>query len=195
LALVVAAIFVGFRLSQHRLEAPQAPAAALEQPVAPLAQSQEKQLSRELPAKAPQLSAMPEEQNSTAATAVAASIHPEALHEEETNVVAKLPAGSQARGEVAQQVLPDILDSARKSIRGTVRVRVKVDVDHSGNVEGAELESRGPSKYFAREALQAAQLWRFRPASVSGKGVLSSWILQFEFTRDGTTVVPTQEIP
>jgi len=98
-------------------------------------------------------------------------------------------------GEVAHQVAPDVLQSARKSIRGTVRVRVKVNVDRSGNVEDAELESRGPSKYFARAALEAAQLWKFKPARVGGRGVLSTWIIQFDYTSDGTTAVPTQEIP
>jgi TonB family protein len=76
-----------------------------------------------------------------------------------------------------------------------VRVSVKVNVDRSGNVEDAELESRGPSKYFARAALEAAQLWKFKPPKVSGQGVLSTWILQYEFNRDQTTVVPTQEMP
>ena len=64
---------------------------------------------------------------------------------------------------------------------------VKVNVDRAGNVEDAELDSRGPSKYFARAALQAAQDWKFRPAMVDGRGVLSTWILRFEFTRGGTT--------
>ena len=63
---------------------------------------------------------------------------------------------------------------------------VKVNVDRSGNVEDAELDSRGPSKYFARAALQAAQDWKFKPAMVDGQGVLSTWILRFEFTRSGT---------
>jgi len=62
-------------------------------------------------------------------------------------------------------------------------------------VEDAELESRGPSRYFARAAIQASQRWKFKPPTVSGKGVLSSWILQFDFTRGETTVVPTQEMP
>ena len=76
-----------------------------------------------------------------------------------------------------------------------MRVSVKVNVDRSGNVEDAELESRGPSRYFSRAALEAAQDWKFKAPEVGGRGVLSTWILRFEFTRDGTTVVPTQEMP
>jgi TonB family protein len=102
---------------------------------------------------------------------------------------------SPAHGAVAHQVMPEVLQSAQKSIRGTVRVSVKVNVDRSGNVEDAELASRGPSKYFARAALDAAQSWKFNPPKVGGRGVLSSWILDFEFTRDSTNVVPTQELP
>jgi len=76
-----------------------------------------------------------------------------------------------------------------------VKVSVKVNVDRSGNVEDAELQSPGPSKYFARAALKAAQDWKFKPPMVGGQGVLSTWTLRFDFKRDGTTVVPTQEMP
>jgi TonB family protein len=126
---------------------------------------------------------------------VPALIHPETLHEEETNTVARIPAGPVVHGEVVHQVAPEVLPSAKNSIRGTVRVSVKVNVDRSGNVEDAELESRGPSKYFARAALDAAQDWKFKAPKVGGHGVLSTWTLRFEFTHDGTTVIPTQEMP
>jgi TonB family protein len=194
LMLVIAAIFAGSTLLRHHSEAPQVPAAELQQAPAAPGPKLEKQAPPESTNKTPRPS-VEEEQKSAGAAAVPASIHSETLREEATNAVANVPAGAMVHGEVAQKVLPEVLDGARKTIRGTVRVSVKVDVDRSGNVEGAELESRGPSKYFAREALQAAQLWRFKPPKVSGQGVLSSWTLQFEFTRDGTTVVPTQEIP
>ena len=195
IVLVLAAILVGPRLLHRNSEAPQVPTAALEQSPVPPTSMQVKQAAPERPTKASKADIIEEEQKPEHPTPVAASIHPEALREEPTNTIAKLPAGAMVRGEVAQRVLPDVLERARKSIRGTVKVRVKVDVDQAGNVEGAELESRGPSKYFAREALQAAQLWRFTPPKAAGRGVLSSWTLQFEFTRGGTTVIPTQEIP
>jgi TonB family protein len=70
-----------------------------------------------------------------------------------------------------------------------------VNVNRSGNVEDAELESRGPSKYFARAALEAAQEWKFKAPMEDGRGVLSTWTLQFQFTRDEDTVVPIQELP
>jgi TonB family protein len=117
------------------------------------------------------------------------------MREEETKTVAELPAGSMVHGEVAQQIMPEVLQSARNSIQGKVRVSVKVNVDRSGDVEDAELESQGPSKYFARAALNAAKDWKFKPPTVGGQGVLSSWTLRFEFTRNETTVVPKQEMP
>jgi TonB family protein len=195
IVLVLAAILVGPRLLRRHPEAPQVPTATLEQPAVPPGPKQVNQAPGGRPNNASRPSVTEEGQVSEDMTPVPASTHPEALHEEGTNAIAKLPAGAVVRGEVAQRVLPEVLQSARNSIRGTVKVNVKVDVDRSGNVEGAELESRGPSKYFSRAALEAAQLWKFKPPKVGGRGVLSSWTLQFEFTRDGTIVTPTQEIP
>ena len=63
-------------------------------------------------------------------------------------------------------------------------------VDPSGNVAGTTLDSAGPSKYFARLALQAAQRWKFAPAKVDGQGVPSEWILRFEFQKTATNVYP-----
>ena len=99
------------------------------------------------------------------------------------------------RGEVTRQVIPQVSHSALDTIQGTVRVGIKVDVDRSGGVSNAAFESEGPSKYFARMAMQAAQNWKFKPAETSGRQVPSTWELQFEFTRDGAEVVPTRTAP
>jgi TonB family protein len=193
--LVLAAILAGPKLSRRHSDALQVPTATGEQPLAPLTPTQVAPSPQEPPAKAPRLSIAEEEREPRAPVSVPALVHPETIHEEETNTVAKLSAGALVHGEVAHQAMPEVLQSARDTIRGTVKVNVKVNVDRSGNVEDAELESPGPSKYFARAALEAAQLWKFKPPIVGGRGVLSSWTLQFEFTRDKTTVVPTQEMP
>jgi TonB family protein len=192
--LVLAAILVGPRLLRRHSEAPQVPVATDERPLVPTAPRNVAPSPQEDPIKSSGPSVAEEEQSSKAPVPVPASIHPETIHEEEPPV-AKLLAGSLVHGEVAHQVTPEVLQSARDSIRGTVRVSVKVNVDRSGNVEDAELESPGPSKYFARAALQAAELWKFKPPKVAGRGVLSSWTLQFEFTRDETAVFATQEMP
>jgi TonB family protein len=194
-ALALAAILAGPKLLRRHADAPQVPVAAVEQPAVPPAPKQAAPSPQEHPTKPYKSTLVEEERSSKNPVPVPALIHPEAIHEEETNAVAKFPAASAARGEVAHQAMPEVLQSARNSIRGTVRVSVKVNVDRSGNVEDAELESRGPSKYFARAAVEAAQDWKFKPPKVGGRGVLSTWTLRFDFTRDGTTVVPTQEMP
>ena len=96
---------------------------------------------------------------------------------------AKRVPASGAAPAVVHQVLPDVPRSASNTIHGHVRVGVKVMVDASGNVTHASLESAGPSRYFARLALEAAREWKFTPAS-------SEWILHFAFGRTSTEVTP-----
>lgn len=79
-------------------------------------------------------------------------------------------------------MLPNVPEAARNTIQGTVRVSVKVDVNGSGGVSGAELDSAGPSQYFARLSLQAARDWKFAPASQDKR----QFILRFQFTNHGT---------
>jgi len=98
-------------------------------------------------------------------------------------------------GEVVSQVLPEAPAKIRDGIRGTVRVRVRANVDPSGNVAGTRLDSAGPSKYFAEMALQAARLWKFKAPTVNSRDVSSEWLLRFAFSRSGTTVVPLQADP
>jgi TonB family protein len=99
------------------------------------------------------------------------------------------------KGAVAERVLPEVLASAYKSIRGKVDVRVRVIVDPRGNVSSATFDSSGPSKYFAKVALQAGQQWRFKPAQADGQAVSSVWILQFEFTHTATEVSAAEVSP
>lgn len=100
-----------------------------------------------------------------------------------------------SQGEVLDQVLPDVSPKARATIRGRVRVGIKLQVDAAGAVSGAELESPGPSKFFADLALQAARKWVFTPPEVEGKSVASEWSLRFVFTQDDTKVTPTRTGP
>ena len=98
-------------------------------------------------------------------------------------------------GEVAERVMPDVLPRAIRTIRGKIDVRVRVNVDPTGAVSTARFDSRGPSRYFADKALQAAQKWRFKPAQVDGQDVVSVWTLRFEFRRSGTDVTPLELTP
>ncbi len=109
--------------------------------------------------------------------------------------VAKSSAGETARGAVVHQVMPNVSQSALNTIQGSVRVGVRVQVDASGKVVGADLDSAGPSKYFAGLAMKAARDWQFTPAKVDGQNAPSEWVLRFEFAQDGTKVTPVQKAP
>ncbi len=101
---------------------------------------------------------------------------------------AAAPVSGSGPAEVLQQVLPEIPRKARNTIRGVVRIRVKVRVDPSGGVTEARLDAPSPSRYFAQLALQAARGWKFTPVTQDGRSVPREWILQFELTRTRTTV-------
>src|SRR5579872_22844 len=98
------------------------------------------------------------------------------------------PAGKSASsdGEVSHQVLPEIPQSAKNTIRGTIKVVVKTEVDASGKVTSAAFKSAGSSRYFAERALSAAHRWEFSPPEASGQPQASTWLIQFRFRRDST---------
>ncbi len=104
-------------------------------------------------------------------------------------------AGTVIPGEILDQVLPDVPQKARDTIHGTVRVSVKINVDSSGNVTSADLDSPVPSQYFADQALAAARRWEFAPAKVDGRNVATEWIVRFEFSQLDTQVFPKQTAP
>lgn len=103
--------------------------------------------------------------------------------------------GRAAKGDVLEQVLPEISQRARDTIHGTVRVNVVVRVEPSGAVSGAELDSPVGSQYFGAASLQAARKWSFQPPELDGKSVASEWRLRFEFTSSTSRVVPVQVSP
>jgi len=88
---------------------------------------------------------------------------------------------------VVQRVMPQVSPRARGTIQGKVKVRVRVEVDAAGNVANATLESAGPSRYFSRAALEAAQGWKFSPGQSDESGT-REWRLQFAFSRAKTDV-------
>jgi TonB family protein len=88
---------------------------------------------------------------------------------------------------IVQQVMPRVSPSARRTIQGTIKVRVRVDVDGAGNVAKTKLELSGPSKYFSRIAMEAAREWKF-VAAPAGESGAREWKLQFAFRRSKTEV-------
>ena len=99
------------------------------------------------------------------------------------------------QGQVLDQVMPDVSEKARNTIRGTVRVSVRVQVDATGKVAQAELDSPGPSEYFASKALEAAKKWEFITPEEAGRSTPSEWILHFEFRQSGTKAYAKQAAP
>jgi len=94
------------------------------------------------------------------------------------------------KDEIVLRVMPEVSPSARRTIEGRIRVRAKVEVDADGNVTEARLTDDGPSKYFARVALEAARRWKFAPGpSEDGK---REWSLLFVFTRARTEATATR---
>lgn len=101
-----------------------------------------------------------------------------------TGIPAKAVGASASAGDfgVVHAEIPAASASARATIRGHIKVSVLVSIGSGGVVTGAKLIDSGPSRYFARLALQAARKWRFEPGSGSREHVL-----RFEFAREGST--------
>lgn len=97
---------------------------------------------------------------------------------------APLTAASAPYSAVTHQEIPALSRGARNSVRGEIKVAVRVTVDKSGSVVAEKFETHGPSKYFARVASDAAKKWRFVPADTAAS---RQYLLQFEFTRAGAT--------
>ena len=106
--------------------------------------------------------------------------------------VARAPAGppSVAWDQVTERVIPEVPQKARDTIRGTVKVGIRVDVDPAGQVAAVSIDSPGPSRYFANLAAGSARQWRFVPARADDGTTHRTWILRFEFTQSATTVFP-----
>lgn len=99
------------------------------------------------------------------------------------------------RGEVLNEVLPKPPEKALSTIRGTLHVVVKVQVDAAGNVSDAELDSPGPSRYFAGLAEKAARQWQFSGAEANGHGIPSTWLIRFDFSSGGAHANAQQTEP
>jgi TonB family protein len=99
------------------------------------------------------------------------------------------------KGSVAHQALPDIPRKIIGAIQGHVKVGIRVEVEPDGNVSQASIDSPGPSRYFANQALHAAQNWKFTPAQVDGRAAASTWLLQFQFSQSQISVTQSEESP
>ncbi len=143
----------------------------------------------------------PEQQTTTAATEPPAEAAPAPAQTSANAASGSGTAGSSgaanssAKGSVSQRVMPDVLPAASHTIHGKVNVSVRVNVSPAGAVQDASFESAGPSRYFARVAMEAVRQWKFNPARANGQPTASIWTLHFVFTREGTEVTPEQTAP
>ncbi len=204
-ALVIASILVLPKILGHRAEtSSSAPADA----AAPASQSKAAgKLARSGASRSTKASAPPATQDSVntaagkkpaeqASPAPIVSPAPAKLRTETfPSAVVKSPTTGTGRGEVLDQILPDVSEKARATIQGTVRVSVRVHVDAAGNVSDAGLDAPGPSQYFADLALNAARRWEFTPPEVAGRSAPSEWLIRFEFSQSGVKAFPTQTTP
>ncbi len=95
-------------------------------------------------------------------------------------------ATASSPGAVLHQQMPVVLSHAQNTISGTVKVKLQVSVGADGRVSNAKLATKGPSTYFANQALRAARQWTFTPPVRDGKAQASEWTIRYEFRRSGT---------
>jgi TonB family protein len=92
-----------------------------------------------------------------------------------------------AAPSIQRKVLPVVSEKARSTIRGNVRINVRVQLNPDGTVSSAELATPAPSQFFADLALKAARQWQFAGASASPSEPLpSSTVIRFDFTQTST---------
>ena len=82
------------------------------------------------------------------------------------------------------EVIPEVPQSALNTIRGTIRVTIRVIVDKDGKVVDASVQEQGASRYFARLALEASWKWTFAPSTSQDQRVMQ---VRFYFKRGGVT--------
>jgi TonB family protein len=80
--------------------------------------------------------------------------------------------------------IPDVPQDARRTIRGHIKVWVRVIIEQDGSVFGALADRAGPSRYFERLAIEAAKKWTFSPSDTPARRMMQ---VRFDFTRSGTT--------
>jgi TonB family protein len=100
------------------------------------------------------------------------------------SVEAEVRPQQDAPPTAVNEVLPPVPQSALDTIRGTVRVSVRVIVDNEGAVLGATAEEPGPSRYFERLSLEASRKWIFAPTDGAEHRVM---LVAFSYRRDGVT--------
>jgi len=132
---------------------------------------------------------------SAAPSVVASSREPVASSKRKSSPEPTSRDAAATKGDVMDQVLPEVSGKARGTIHGRVRIVVRVRVNPAGSVDSAELDAPSSSKYFSEQAIKAAKKWQFTPPEVDGRSVESDWLLHFEITSTATNVTSKQVSP
>jgi TonB family protein len=82
------------------------------------------------------------------------------------------------------EAIPEVPQSVRRTIQGHIKVWVRVTVNPQGSVLAAVADRTGPSRYFQRQAIEAAKKWTFPAVDTPSQRTLQ---IRFDFSRDGTT--------
>jgi len=82
------------------------------------------------------------------------------------------------------EAMPEVSPGARRTIRGHIKVWVRVTVGRDGRVFAAVPDRAGPSRYFQNAAIDAAKKWTFPPVDAPSERVMQ---IRFDFSHEGTT--------
>jgi TonB family protein len=135
-------------------------------------------------ANAPSSSAIPSSPNANSSTSATNSSSKSAV----TPAAPSSSNSQPASPAVLRKVLPEVSEKSRSTIRGTVRINVRVQINPDGTVSTAELANRAPSQFFAAAALKSARQWQFAtPSSSRTSGANPSAIIRFDFTPTSTS--------
>lgn len=98
-------------------------------------------------------------------------------------------APAAASGSIATvEVMPAVSQSALDTVRGTIRIALRVSIDEAGAVIAVTPDEPGPSRYFERRSVDAAGKWKFAPAQTDEP---RSMRIVFTITRSGVTASAT----
>lgn len=95
-----------------------------------------------------------------------------------------LPPALPTAPSALHEVIPEVPSSARRTIRGHIKVWVRLIVEQDGSVFAAATDRAGPSRYFLRLATEAAKKWTFPSVTGPSRRFVQ---VRFDFSRDGTT--------
>jgi hypothetical protein len=97
--------------------------------------------------------------------------------------ISRESAGETTRSSI-HEFIPEVPSVARRSVRGHIKVWVRVIVNRDGSVFAATPDKAGTSRYFERLALESAKKWTFPAADAPSQRLMQ---IRFDFSREGVT--------